>query len=50
VEFLVITTWESLDAIRAFAGAELETAVVPALVRDMMVEFDPVARHYEVLS
>lgn len=49
VEFLVVTNWASLDAIRAFAGADVETAVVPDTVRAMMVEFDRTARHYEVV-
>ena len=49
VEFIVITVWASLDAIKAFAGDAVETAVVPPKVQAMMVEFDPVARHYEML-
>ena len=48
VEFLVVTNWESLESIRAFAGADVDTAVVPAVVQAMMVEFDTRARHYEV--
>jgi heme-degrading monooxygenase HmoA len=50
VEFLIVTNWASLDAIRAFAGDNVETAVVPQAVQDMMVEFDPVARHYDVVE
>jgi heme-degrading monooxygenase HmoA len=50
VEFLVVTQWNSLQAIQAFAGTNVEAAVVPQKVRDMMVEYDQVARHYEVLS
>jgi heme-degrading monooxygenase HmoA len=50
VEFLVVTQWDSLDAIRAFAGADVEAAVVPAKVRDMMVEHDATVRHYEVVT
>jgi heme-degrading monooxygenase HmoA len=49
VEFLVVTNWESLEAIRAFAGNDVETAVVPQAVRGLMVEFDTHARHYEVV-
>jgi heme-degrading monooxygenase HmoA len=48
VEFLVITRWESLEAIAAFAGADVEAAVVPAQVRSMMMEYDERARHYDV--
>lgn len=50
VEFVVVTRWASIESIRAFAGADVETAVVPAKVREMMVECDATARHYEVLE
>ena len=49
VEFLIVTQWRSLDAIRAFAGVNAEDAVVPPKVHDMMIEYDRVVRHYEVL-
>jgi len=48
-EFQIITVWKSLQAIRAFAGQDLEAAVVPAVARDMMVEFDERVCHYEVV-
>jgi heme-degrading monooxygenase HmoA len=50
VEFLVVTIWESLDSIRAFAGNDVESAVVPPEARDMMIEYDRSARHYEVVD
>ena len=50
VEFLVITRWSSIDAIREFAGAEPERAVVPAKVRDMMVDYDLAVLHYEAVD
>jgi heme-degrading monooxygenase HmoA len=50
VEFLVVTFWASLDAIRAFAGADVESAVVPPKAREMMIEYDGKARHYEVVD
>ena len=50
VEFLVVTIWESLDSIRAFAGNDVESAVVPPEARDMMIEYDRKARHYEVVD
>jgi heme-degrading monooxygenase HmoA len=48
IEFLIVTQWQSLDAIRAFAGVAAEAAVVPANVQDMMIDYDREARHYEV--
>ncbi|HKX44991.1 MAG TPA: antibiotic biosynthesis monooxygenase [Burkholderiaceae bacterium] len=50
VEFLVVTHWASVDAIRAFSGADAEVAVVPRKVHDMMVDYDRVVRHFEVVS
>ncbi|HMH22244.1 MAG TPA: antibiotic biosynthesis monooxygenase [Puia sp.] len=49
VEFLIITAWNSMDAIRQFAGAEPELAVVPASVQKMMISFDERVFHYEVV-
>jgi heme-degrading monooxygenase HmoA/uncharacterized damage-inducible protein DinB len=49
-EFQIVTVWTSLEAIQAFAGQDVEAAVVPAVVRDMMVEFDERVRHYEVVA
>jgi hypothetical protein len=50
VEFVVITEWASLDSIRAFAGDDVEVAVVPPKVREMMLDYDRTVRHYEVAT
>jgi heme-degrading monooxygenase HmoA len=50
VEFLIVTRWQSLEAIRSFAGEAAETAVVPQNVQRMMVEYDRRVLHYEVLE
>ena len=50
VEYLVITEWTSLDSIRQFAGDDVATAVVPAAVREMMIEYDQVVRHYDAVA
>jgi heme-degrading monooxygenase HmoA len=50
VEFLVVTRWTSPDAIRKFAGANVVSAVVPAEVQAMMIEYDTTVRHYEVVD
>ncbi|HLJ19599.1 MAG TPA: hypothetical protein VKU84_05350 [Stellaceae bacterium] len=47
-EFLAVTLWDSVDAIRAFAGDDPETAVVEPEARAVLAEFDDSARHYEV--
>ena len=50
VEFLVVTVWKSLDAIRSFSGSDPESAVVPVKVQQMMIEYDRRPRHYEVVD
>lgn len=47
-EFCVTTQWESLEAIRAFAGDALMSAVVPVEVQGWMVSFDQHVQHYEI--
>ncbi len=48
VEFLIITEWETLEAIKQFAGANYETAVVPDIAQKMMIRYDEKVKHYEV--
>lgn len=50
VEFLIVTEWQSLESIRAFAGENVESAVVPPKAQGMLVEYDRVARHFEILQ
>ena len=49
VQFLIVTEWESLEAIRRFAGDDPEVAVVPDAVRSMM-ELDTRVEHWEVVT
>lgn len=48
VEFLIITKWKSVEAIKQFAGENFETAVVPKKAQEMMIRFDTVVKHYDV--
>ena len=48
IEFLVVTFWDSMDAIRKFAGARAESAVVEPEARAVLAEFDDFVRHYEI--
>ena len=50
VEFLIVTEWDSEASIAAFAGDDVQVAVVPDSVQRMMVEFDDTTRHYEVVE
>ena len=49
VEIVVTTRWESLKAIRGFAGADLEGAVVAEEVKALFTRWDRGVRHYELL-
>ncbi len=48
VEFTVITLWDSIDAIRAFAGADADAAVVPPEALALLASHDDRAVHWEV--
>lgn len=50
VEFATLTLWESLDAVRAFAGEDYEAAVVPPEARELLDRFDERSVHYDVLA
>ena len=49
VEFTVVTLWESLDAIRGFAGPDAAVAVVPPEARELLASFDDRAAHWDVV-
>lgn len=48
IEFAVLHLFDSLTAIRAFAGDNYEVAVVPAEARTLLASFDPAAQHFDV--
>ena len=48
VELLAVTLWESMDSIRAFAGADPAMAVVDPEAQAMLTTFDTTAHNYEV--
>lgn len=50
VEFLTIILWESLDDIRAVAGADYETAVIPEERKKVLSRWDEKAAHYDVTA
>jgi heme-degrading monooxygenase HmoA len=50
IEFLVLTRWQSMDAIRGFAGADTEKAVVEPDAIAALVEFDNAVHHYVVID
>jgi heme-degrading monooxygenase HmoA len=48
VEFITVMWFDSLDAIRAFAGEDYEASVVPPAARALLARFDQRSQHYEV--
>ena len=47
-EFQIVTVWQSLEAIQAFAGSIADSAVVPPLVQGLMASYDAKVTHYEI--
>jgi len=50
IEFVVLTLWDSMAAVRRFAGAELDKAVVEADARAILTSFDDRVTHYEIVQ
>jgi heme-degrading monooxygenase HmoA len=49
VEFLVLTFWETMDAIHQFAGENVESAVVALAAQALFREYDSTVTHFEVV-
>lgn len=49
VELTVISFWESLEAIRSFAGENIEMAVVDPASRAILLTFETTVTHHEVV-
>jgi heme-degrading monooxygenase HmoA len=50
VEFVTIMWFDSLDAVRAFAGEDYEVAVVPPKASQLLSRFDARSAHYHVIE
>jgi heme-degrading monooxygenase HmoA len=50
VHFVTLTFWESLSAIRAFAGEDISVAKYYPQDREYLLEFEPTVVHYEVVG
>ena len=49
IEVVVVTRWQTLDAIRAFAGDELDHAVVHDAAAALLTDYDRRVRHFGVV-
>jgi heme-degrading monooxygenase HmoA len=48
--FMTMTVWESLSAIRGFAGDEVEVAKYYPEDQEFLLEYEPFVVHYDVVG
>ena len=48
VEFITIMWFDSIEAVKSFAGEDYEAAVVPPNARAILSRFDERSQHYEI--
>ena len=48
--FITLTFWESLEAIKGFAGEEVEVTKYYPEDKEFLLEFEPGVVHYEVVG
>ena len=49
-EFLVVSKWASMDAVRAFAGEDVENARVEPEATETLIAYDKTVRIYEIVE
>jgi len=49
-DFLLVSLWDSIEAIRRFAGPGIEKAVYYPEDRDFLTELEPNVSNYEILA
>ena len=50
MEFVVMTLWDSMDAVRRFAGAQPDKAVIEPEARAVLTSCDESVTHFEVVD
>jgi heme-degrading monooxygenase HmoA len=48
--FVTLTFWDSIEAVHAFAGTDVDQAKYYPEDRDFLIEFEPTVRHFQVDS
>ena len=48
--FIMLTFWDSMQAISRFAGEDVEAAKYYDFDRDFLIELEPTVKHYEVVA
>lgn len=49
-EFTTIMYFETIDAIKKFAGEDYEKAVVPEKAQKLLLRYDNTPQHYEIIK
>lgn len=49
-ELIVVTRWQSMQAVRAFAGDDPDAAVVEEEAAAVLTDYDTRVRHYEIVT
>jgi heme-degrading monooxygenase HmoA len=49
VEFVVISFWESIEAVKRFAGPDYQKTVILEHDREYLIEVEPNVLHYDVV-
>jgi heme-degrading monooxygenase HmoA len=50
IEFVVLTCWKSMQAIKAFAGEDPARAAVDARAAATLCDFDAAVQHFDVIE
>jgi heme-degrading monooxygenase HmoA len=50
VEFITLLRFETLDAVKIFAGEDYEMPVIPPDARKLLKRFSERSRHYKIVS
>jgi heme-degrading monooxygenase HmoA len=50
IEFVTVMRFDSVEAVREFAGDDYERAVVPATARALLSRFDERSQHYNLIA
>jgi heme-degrading monooxygenase HmoA len=50
IEFLVLTRWQSFEAIQQFAGNDIARSIVEPGAVAALLEYDATVQHYEVIE
>ena len=50
VEFITIMLFDSIDAVKEFAGDDYEKSYVPQKAREVLSRHDETSQHYEIIN